>query len=198
MFDYLQGTVERLGASEVVLDVHGVGYLVHGTPRLLGGLPTAGESTRLYVHMHQLENEAPRLFGFANHLERQVFRLLIGVSKIGPAVALALLARFEAVDVVSIVAEDRAAELTQAKGVGKKTAERIVLELQDKFLQLSKEALPAAKSGAPLSSLESDLLRVLLGLDFNPRDARARARQLVESHPGEDLESLLRHAFEGL
>ena len=195
MYDYLKGKVARKAPSELVLDVQGIGFLITVTSRTLEQLPDVGSEGQVFVHMHQVENEAPRLYGFSASLDRQVFRLVIGVSKIGPAAAMSLLTSFDASDIVFFIAEEHVDQLTQAKGIGKKTAERMVLELKENFAKLAHATLPK-RSAALVPQLEADLLKLLVGMGFTARDAQEKARKTVQANPDADLETLIRAAFE--
>jgi Holliday junction DNA helicase RuvA len=131
MIGKLKGTLDSYGEDFVILDVHGVGYLVHCSARTLQALPAAGEAVELAIETHVREDQI-RLFGFTSATEREWFRLLQTVQGVGTKVALAVLSTLKPADLASAVAMRDKAALTRAPGVGGKVAERIVTELKDK------------------------------------------------------------------
>jgi Holliday junction DNA helicase RuvA len=131
MIGKLKGTVDSCGEDFVILDVNGVGYMVHCSGRTLQALPRAGEPVELAIETHVREDQI-RLFGFATGTEREWFRLLQTVQGIGTKVALAVLSTLKPADLANAIAlRDRAA-IMRAPGVGAKVAERVLTELKDK------------------------------------------------------------------
>lgn len=131
MIGKLTGTVDSVGIDWVILDVGGVGYVVHCSSRTLGRLPPAGGTARLSIETHVREDRI-QLFGFQADLEREWFRLLNTVQGVGTKVALAILSTLDAPDLATAIAlQDRAA-IARAQGVGPKVAARIAAELKDK------------------------------------------------------------------
>jgi Holliday junction DNA helicase RuvA len=131
MIGKLKGTIDSYGEDFVILDVNGVGYLVHCSSRTLQSLPAAGEAVELAIETHVREDQI-RLFGFGSAAEREWFRLLQTVQGVGTKVALAVLSTLKPADLASAIAMRDKAALTRAQGVGGKVAERIVTELKDK------------------------------------------------------------------
>ena len=131
MIGKLTGTIDSYGEDFVILDVHGVGYLVHCSARTLHALPAAGEAVELAIETHVREDQI-RLFGFTTATEREWFRLLQTVQGVGTKVALAVLSTLKPADLASAIAMRDKAALMRAPGVGGKVAERIVTELKDK------------------------------------------------------------------
>jgi Holliday junction DNA helicase RuvA len=131
MIGKLKGTIDSYGEDFVILDVHGVGYLVHCSARTLRALPAAGDAVELTIETHVREDQI-RLFGFTTATEREWFRLLQTVQGVGTKVALAVLSTLRPADLASAIAMRDKAALTRAPGVGGKVAERIVTELKDK------------------------------------------------------------------
>ncbi|HET6203459.1 MAG TPA: Holliday junction branch migration protein RuvA [Planctomycetota bacterium] len=182
MYDFLDGVVAERAAARLVLAVAGVGYEIAVPPGTAPDLRPGG-SGRLYVHLH-VSDGTPRLFGFGTREERDLFRLILGVSGVGPATGLALLSAVPPAELVRAIAEEDAPALRRVRGVGEKTARRLVLELKGKV-----EAAPAADRTA------SDAASALVSLGFNRREAeQAVARAARESGPP-DLESLVRRAL---
>ena len=131
MIGKLKGTIDSYGEDFVILDVHGVGYLVHCSARTLHVLPAAGEAVELAIETYVREDQI-RLFGFTTATEREWFRLLQTVQGVGTKVALAVLSTLKPADLASAIAMRDKAALTRAPGVGGRVAERIVTELKDK------------------------------------------------------------------
>ena len=131
MIGKLKGVIDSYGEDFIVLDVHGVGYLVHCSSRTLQALPAAGEATTLSIETHVREDQI-RLFGFLSDTEREWFRLLQTVQGVGAKVALSVLSTFKPGELASAIAMGDKASIKRTPGVGPKVAERIVIELKDK------------------------------------------------------------------
>jgi Holliday junction DNA helicase RuvA len=131
MIGKLKGIIDTYGDDFVILDVGGVGYLVHCSARTLQALPARGEPATLSIETHVREDQI-RLFGFLNDVEREWFQLLQTVQGVGAKVALSVLGTFKPADLASAVATRDKAQIAKAPGVGPKVAERIVTELKDK------------------------------------------------------------------
>ena len=131
MIGKLTGTIDSVGEDFLILDVQGVGYLVHCSARTLQELPAVGEAVALAIETHVREDQI-RLFGFLSGGEREWFRLLQTVQGVGTKVALAILSTLKPADLASAIAMRDKAIITRAPGVGPKVAERIVTELKDK------------------------------------------------------------------
>jgi Holliday junction DNA helicase RuvA len=164
MIAFLHGRIHDKQPNRVIVDVSGVGYDVHVPLSTFYGLGDAGAEVSLLLHTHVRE-DALQLYGFLTLLERQVFERLIAISGIGPKLAIVVLSGMETRELMAAVQRADVARLTTIPGIGKKTAERIVLELKDRLSQL---AVPAAAGSAPISSsgdqLRADLLSALLNL----------------------------------
>src|SRR6476620_9038152 len=131
MIGKLKGLIDSYGEDFVILDVGGVGYLVHCSARTLQALPAQGEAVTLSIETHVREDQI-KLFGFTSDLEREWFRLLQTVQGVGTKVALAILSTLKPADLASAIALRDKAAITRTPGVGPKVAERIVTELKDK------------------------------------------------------------------
>jgi Holliday junction DNA helicase RuvA len=171
---HLRGTILEKHPNRVVVDVGGVGYDLAVPLSTFYGLPDAGGSVALRVHTHVRE-DAIALFGFATALELDLFDRLIGISGIGPKVGLAVLSGIEPAELVTAIERGDLARLTAIPGVGKKTAERIVLELKDRLPRT--RAVPAAPDAGGASTLRDDLLSALVNLGYH----RPLAEQAVDA-----------------
>jgi holliday junction DNA helicase RuvA len=176
MIAFLRGRVVAKQPNRVIVDVQGVGYDVHVPLSTYYHIDEEGSEVALRVYTHVRE-DALQLYGFLTDLERQLFERLIGVSGIGPKLAVAVLSGMEPRDLVASVQRADVARLTGIPGVGKKTAERIVLELKDRLAQI---AIPAA-AGAPDTVAGPDRIRVdLLSALQNLGYHRPQAEKAIE------------------
>lgn len=187
MIGRLVGTLGTKSPPQVVVLVHGVGYEVDVPMSTFCNLPRSGEAVELFTHL-VVREDAHLLFGFLTEGERSAFRQLLKVSGVGPKVALAVLSGLSVEDLARAVAEGDAARMTRVPGIGKKTAERLVLELRDKL----DAALPAAVKAAPASV---DVVNALLALGYNDREASAATRGLAPDLP---LADAIRQALKAL
>jgi Holliday junction DNA helicase RuvA len=161
---HLRGTILEKQPNRVVVDVGGVGYDVAVPLSTFYGLGDAGGAVTLRVHTHVRE-DAISLFGFATALELDLFERLIAISGIGPKVGLAVLSGIEPLDLIGAIERSDLARLTAIPGVGKKTSERIVLELKDRLPKVQAVAAAADAGDAPV--LRDDLLSALMNLGYH-------------------------------
>ncbi|MEO8901238.1 MAG: Holliday junction branch migration protein RuvA [Polyangiaceae bacterium] len=179
----------------VVLDVHGVGYDLHtpvGTVGRARADANANAEVELWVHTHVRE-DALDLFGFATETDRRVFRLLLGVPNVGPKTALGVLSAMPVEDLSRAVERSDHVRLGKVPGIGKKTAERLVLELKEKLRGLS-SAAPAAPLESP--GTEADrLLSALVNMGYRPGEAERAVSALGPKLATESLGNLLREAL---
>jgi Holliday junction DNA helicase RuvA len=166
MIAFLRGRILGKQPNRVVVDVQGVGYEVHVPLSTYYDMGDEGADTVLRVHTHVRE-DALQLFGFLTSLEQQLFERLIGISGIGPKLAIAVLSGIEARELVGAVQRGDVARLIRIPGVGRKTAERIILELKDRLAQL----VPAGAEEPVVAStgdrLRDDLLSALQNLGYH-------------------------------
>jgi Holliday junction DNA helicase RuvA len=192
MIARLTGVVEEKQEGAVVLDVGGVGYLVRLSAASLASLPSRGERATLRIHTHVRE-DALDLYGFATEEEQEVFRALVDVKGVGPRAAQNILSGIEPRDLAQAVAHGDVARLTKVPGVGKKTAERLVVELKDKLLALARAAGPA--KGRATGGILDQLAQALASLGYKPAQAEEAAQALREVVEGKTLDELLREAL---
>ncbi len=188
----LRGSVlERTGESTVVVEVGGVGYLVAVTPKTLAELEPSS-SVFLYVH-HHIREDAQTLFGFLHRDERATFEVLIATHGIGPALALAILGTHPPAALVDIVATGDLGALTLVPGVGKKTAERLLVELRNRLQLPLLDPVGARTSGG--GTIVGNVREALTGLGYGPDEIRDALRELPSTG---DASSLLRDALKML
>jgi Holliday junction DNA helicase RuvA len=191
MIAFLRGRVITKQPNRVVVDVAGVGYDVHVPLSTFYEVGEEGADVSLRVYTHVRE-DALQLYGFLTDLERQVFERLIGISGIGPKLAIAVLSGMDSRELVVAVQRADVARLTGIPGIGKKTAERIVLELKDRLTQL---AAPAAIGTTPVSTgdrLRADLLSALQNLGYHRPQAERAIDAALRASPDADFEHALR------
>ena len=188
MIGRISGTLLEKHPPQVVVMSHGVGYELDVPMSTFYNLPRTGEPVELLTHF-VVREDAQLLFGFLTATERTAFRQLLKVNGVGPKVALSVLSGLSVDDLSTAVAAQDAARLTKVPGIGRKTADRIVLELRDKFAA-------AVGSTATASSLPGgDVLNALLGLGYNEREAAAAVKQLPADLP---LTDAIRQALKQL
>ena len=194
MIAHLSGTLLAKHATSVVVDVGGVGYEVTipvTTFYDLGDVKTQ-VSLRIYTHVRE---EALQLFGFRTERERELFTLLISVSGIGPTLAIKILSGLAAGDLTLAIRRGEVEKLVKVPGVGKKTAERMVLELRDK-LPAPSGGEPGAPAAEALSPIDQDVLSALLNLGCLRPQAEAAVRKARSGVTSAEFEPLFRRALE--
>jgi Holliday junction DNA helicase RuvA len=174
MIGKLSGTLLEKTPPQILLDVQGVGYEVDVPMSTFYNLPALNEKVVLHTQLIVRE-DAHLLFGFLTQEERSTFRQLLKISGVGPKMALAVLSGLSIADLSAAVASKDAVRLTRIPGVGKKTAERLLLELQGKFA-VSEGA--SAASGVSAASAGNDIVNALLALGYNEKEADWAAKQL--------------------
>ena len=191
MIGYLNGTLATADEGGCIIDVAGVGYRLACSGTTLAGLPAVGEDARLFTHMHVRE-DILALYGFATEAERTMFEALIGVSGIGPKVALQLCSAFAPDAFKRALVTDDVDSICSVPGIGKKTAARVVLELKEK-LDLPDLAIVGTRSRDTLSQARS----ALENLGYSPGEVRAALGELPLSEE-ESVEAVVRSALKVL
>ncbi|HVP67309.1 MAG TPA: Holliday junction branch migration protein RuvA [Anaeromyxobacteraceae bacterium] len=192
MIAHVSGVVADKREGEVVVDVNGVGYRVHVSQNCLAAMPARGEKVLLRTYTHVRE-DALDLYGFLGEEEEAVFRELIAVKAVGPRAAQNILSGIEARELAAAVAGGDLARLTKVPGIGKKTAERLVVELKEKLVALARSASPRA--GSERGPLLEQLEQALLGLGYRPPQAAQAVEAVADRSAGRPLDELLREAL---
>jgi Holliday junction DNA helicase RuvA len=197
MIAQLTGRIDQLAEGSCIVDVNGVGYLVHASTRTLAALPPAPAAARLLIETHVRE-DAIVLYGFAESAERDWFRLLTTVQGVGAKVALSVLSSLSPRDLVSVIAAGDRASLTRAPGVGAKLAVRLLTELRDKAGTMPSSASFAV---APLRppGVADDALSALVNLGYRRPEAQPAVAHVME-RLGENapLDAVIRDALKEL
>ncbi len=194
MIGKLRGRLDSVGEDFLILDVHGVGYVVHCSPRTLSDLPRSGE-VALAVET-QVREDSIRLYGFLRDAERDWFRLLQTVQGVGAKLALAILGAFEPAELsVAIARQDKAA-ISRAPGVGPKLAARLISELKDKAAACATTAASAASNDMPAAE---DAVAALVGLGYSrPQAAGAVANSRAALGDDAEASALIRQGLREL
>jgi len=197
MIGKLKGVIDSYGEDFVIVDVHGVGYLVHCSARTLQHLPAPGEAVALSIETHVREDQI-RLFGFAGDLEREWFRLLQTVQGVGTKVALAVLSTLKPAELASAIALRDKASVARTPGVGPKVAERIVTELKDKAPSFANIDPAVVRLSGDIEERRapqpvSDAVSALVNLGYGqPQAAAAIAAAQREAGEGAETRTLIR------
>ena len=188
MIALVEGRVAVRRADHVVVSCGGVGYRLAVSAETLRHVPRVGEPAVLHTHLI-VRDDALLLYGFATEEERDLFLLLIGVQSVGPKMALAVLSGGTPRDLLSAVAAGDTARLQAAPGIGKRTAERIVVELREKVGTVPDEPIVITRGDDPRMLARDGLV----GLGFSPQEAD----KLLDGAPGDSPEDLIAHALKG-
>ena len=191
MIGMLRGKLIEKRPNLVVLDVSGVGYQVLVPLSTFAGLGALHQEATLLIHTHLREDQLA-LYGFLTAREKQCFELLISASGVGPSLGLKILSGMSMHELVPAIRKGDLAQLTRIPGVGRKTAERIVLELRDKLAAID---VPEAGKPATRSQLEADTTSALVNLGYDLRAAE-KAVEKARADGGSDFEALLRGALQ--
>ncbi|MEM6672612.1 MAG: Holliday junction branch migration protein RuvA [Planctomycetota bacterium] len=202
MFEFISGKVAGRSATGIVIAAAGVGYDLL-TP-LGAEFPQVGEAAQVWTHL-VVREDAHTLYGFARREDRELFRLLLRVRGVGPSMALGVLSGLSADDLMRAVVDEDAKAFTSVKGVGKKTAEQILLDLRDKSALLASLAgtAPASNGAAPREDAEDlsanvlDAISALVSIGYSDKEARKAVDRAAKSAGTEDLEVLVRTAMRG-
>lgn len=191
MISRLRGIVLEKNPPSVIVDVHGVGYEAQVSMQTFYTLPAIGEEVQLYTQL-VVREDAHLLFGFSSKEERETFQALVKVSGIGAKIALGILSALTSDELASAVANEDIKRLTAAPGIGKKTAERMVLELRGKLVSSTQ---PDGAIAIAENSHHDDIIHTLIALGYNDKEARQACKNLPE---GTDVSEGVRLALKNM
>lgn len=204
MIGRLRGTLIEKQPPYLLIDVHGVGYEVQAPMTTFYRLPELGGEALLYTHLAVSET-AQQLFGFADERDRKLFRTLIKVSGVGPKLAIAILSGMEADDIARCVREDKVSALVKVPGVGKKTAERLVIELRDRLKawdlprpDLKESDLLPETLEQPLGDRQGEAESALISLGYKPAEAARMISAAARQEPAASSQELIRLALRSI
>jgi Holliday junction DNA helicase RuvA len=192
----LRGTLVRKALPSIVVEAGGVGYEVRLSLGAFEALPPEGGEA-LFEVVTLFRNEALELYGFASVAEKDLFNTLLGVSGVGPKTALALLSALPVREVVAALRSERALVFERVPGIGRKTAQRLVLELKDKVGAFDETAVPASgrRPGAAARPLDEDAVNALLNLGYRRADAERAVEAVAAEGETVELAALIRGAL---
>jgi holliday junction DNA helicase RuvA len=193
MIAHIQGQLQEKQPSKVVVKVHGIGFFLSIPVPTYETLPRVGEEVRLYTHLHVRE-DALTLFGFATLQERELFLDLLSVSGIGPRLALTVLSSAPVTELYRYLAEGDNTSLERVPGLGKKTVQKLLLELKDKA---ATRVEPAAQVTNADRQIMREALQALVALGFTEAEARQSINKAAKQHEvGLNIEDLVRNALQ--
>ena len=199
MIGYVKGILEEADDQCIIVDNHGIGYRIFVPGSVFSGAIPIGQEVKIYTYLN-VKEDAMQLYGFATRDDLRVFKLLLGVNGIGPKAGLGILSALSADDLRFAVLADDAAAIAKAPGIGKKTAQKLILELKDKLdLEDAFEQKLANQSAARIPETEGDnqlqeAVQALVALGYPNTDA-LRAVKKVEGAETMDVETLLKAAL---
>lgn len=192
MIYHLEGIVDFTGKNLIVIDVNGVGYGAFVPERMLEKGIRPGDTCKLYTYTHVREDELA-IYGFDSAADREIFKMIIQVSGIGPKIALSILSVLPAERFARAVLNEDSSTLLKISGIGKKTAQRIILEMKEKVKSLIKEEMEAL----PEDQIMEDAVSTLIGLGCTPHEAEHVVREARTKLPPEaDLERIISEGLE--
>ncbi len=197
MYAYLQGELVDASVEDAVVDVNGVGYSVHISTASYHQLPEPGSTVRLLVHLY-VKEDILQLYGFIDEEERQLFRLLISISGVGPKLALAILSGLQVRDIHESILSNMPERFQGITGVGKKTAARIVLELRDRILKLHPPGSGKQSVRLTDTRVRDDAVSALVTLGFPKVSARNAVAASIDALGSTEVEEVVREALHAL
>lgn len=193
MISFLQGTLVEKKPPMIIVDVQGVGYEVEVPMTTIYALPEVGDETKVYTHL-AIRDDAHLLFGFATQDERTLFRTLIKVNGVGAKMALTILSGIEASEFARCVQDNDSATLVKLPGVGKKTAERLIIEMRDKLDDvISTDSIKSAPTQTSPSNVIDDATTALISLGYKPQEASKFVMAVATDDM--DSEAIIREAL---
>lgn len=197
MIGWLQGLVLHKQGNQVIMNVNGVGYEIAVPISILEQLPQ-GQAAELFIH-HAQREDGQYLYGFASIAQRQLFRELIRISGIGPKLGLLVLSSFSVENFIAIVRENNSNALLKLSGVGKKTAERLLIELKDRVGGNSAFTSMAGAADTPLPigvTAAQEAVEALMALELKPVDAAKLVESALKQSPDADTAALIKSALQ--
>jgi len=195
MIAFLNGILVERSPSVALVDVHGVGYELFISLSTYDRLPATGSPCRLLTY-HHIREDAEILFGFMQPEEKQMFERLINVNGIGPKIALSILSGLTISELIAAIASGDIKRISAIHGIGKKTAERLIIELRDKVNPLEALAAATAGGGDPKNAMLRDTILALTQLGFPQDSAHKMAQAALTANPDiQDAETLLRKSL---
>ncbi len=194
MIGYLTGKIISKRPTQLLLDVNGVGYLLLISINTFDKIPEIGETISLYTYL-SVKEDSLTLFGFFTLPEKEMFEILISVNGIGPKLAQSILSGITVNEFKDAIATGNISRLVAIPGIGRKTAERMTIELRDKVERVSESE---STMDSKIYSLKDDAITALIGLGYNQKTADKITRDILENNPSISLEDLIKEALKNL
>jgi len=194
MFDYISGTISEINPTQVILDNHGIGYNILISLQTYDKLQGAKEAKLFIWHLVREEDEA--LFGFFDKEERRIFTLLIGVSGIGPNIARVMLSSLSSEEIQAAILNSDVNKIKQIKGIGLKTAQKVIIELKDKIAKGAGES--SIPGMLPSTGKKDEAATALMTLGFSKQAVEKVLDSLIKQEPDSTLENLIKKALKML
>jgi Holliday junction DNA helicase RuvA len=193
MITHLKGKLIEKNPTNIVIDCNGVGYSVNISLYTFSQLPS-GEHVKLFIHL-QVREDSHTLFGFSSKVEREVFRLLISVSGVGASIARTMLSTLSPEQVMEAITQNNIAAIQSVKGIGAKTAQRVVLDLKDKIIKIYGLDEVSLVSG---NTNRNEALSALETLGFARKQTEKICDDIVNKNPNASLETIIKLALKNL
>lgn len=193
MYEYISGKIADLAPTYAVIEAGGVGYYLNISLQTFSAIEAA-ESVRLYVHF-TVREDAQLFFGFATKLERELFRMLISVSGVGGNTARMILSTYSTSELRNIIATENAVLLKNVKGLGLKTAQKIIVELSGKMLDLGVEGETFVTPAVADNAVQSEAVSALLMLGFQKAASEKAVKAILSESPSTSVEDVVRQAL---
>lgn len=196
MIAFLKGTIHKKSPEQLIVDVHDIGYQLEISNQTYDELPSKGEEVELLVYHHVTDNDQ-RLFGFASQNEKDLFELLITVKGVGPKLGLTILSGLPAEEITGAIVQEDKSALSKIKGIGKKTAQRMILELKDKISEMVDATYsPSGSSPGIASNVKEEAVSALQSLGFKKRDAEESIELAAKNESVDgDVQKLVKKAL---
>ena len=193
MYEYIKGTLAYADPAQAVVESSGIGYHIQISLQTYSAIHALGE-VQLWLHL-LVREDAHLLYGFASRDEREIFRLLIGVSGVGPNTARMILSAMSNAEIRNALITADVVRIRGIKGIGTKTAERMIIKLKDKMLKVGLESSPGGDAVPPVSETGAEACAALQQLGFQRAPAEKVVSRLVKENPACSLEDLIRQAL---
>ncbi|WP_203294437.1 Holliday junction branch migration protein RuvA [Luteirhabdus pelagi] len=193
MITHLEGKLVEKNPTDVVIDCNGIGYFINISLHTFSQLPSS-ENIKLFTHL-QVREDAQTLFGFSTVAEREIFRLLLSVSGVGASTARTMLSSLSPEELRDAIASDDVASIQSVKGIGAKTAKRVILDLRDKIVKVyGMEEVSTSSS----NTNKNEALSALETLGFPRKKAEKVCDKVVQEHPEASVEEIIKQALKNL
>jgi Holliday junction DNA helicase RuvA len=197
MIALIRGQLVEKRPGSVIIETQGIGYQVFVSVNTLYDLPEMAEMVHLHIHTHVRE-DLLQLFGFSTLLEKEIFQILIGVSGIGPKLALNILSGIAPDELLVSLQSENLNRLMAIPGVGRKTAERLVFDLKEKVREIALRGESVPEKKKPKDQMAEDVISALVNLGYKKNQAERVVEQVWQQQPGASLEEILRESLRAL